>query len=298
MKWISRQTVFCAWLVAAGMAANGRAGEGTHPPCQILDSPLRPAYWAELSVTPDSTFDGFGETAYTEAVAGFLLGYYRLPRGELDAAFEMELITVLSSAGIGLPDVLGRAAIDVGWTVRDKSGTALQFRGAPGLYTDMASFGSKSWSMPMTIAFIRAFTPSLSGIAGVEMRPMFETPALPLVGLEWEVAPRLRVKAQLPESRVDWFFSDWWMTSLGCEWRARGFYMEEGAGTDRRHVEFDDLRACWKLAYQLSDDVAIGAQVGYVFDRSVQFRRPAPGVPARVDLEDNVFLGITVAGPF
>ena len=282
----------CAALGCGASSAAGRA----MPPCLILDAPP-PLYRASLGLLPDSELDDQGDTSFLELDADRALGFLKLDDSALDMRLRMHLAVVLDSTDAELPNQLLSLAADTGWTVRHPSGSALQFRAAPGFYTDLEGFESGAFNMPVSLALVHRVSPDLSGILGARMRPGFNTPILPLIGVTWTPADRVRVEAHLPRSRAAWYVNQKWSTAFGLAWRPRGYHLnDDNLGRDTVNVE--DWRAMLEVTRHLHIDFSLTTRIGYAFHRRVVFDRGAGSIPEEIDLDGNWFVAVGCAGPF
>jgi hypothetical protein len=130
------------------------------------------------------------------------------------------------------------------------------------------------------------------------MRPGFDRSIMPLVGLTWAVRDDIRLEAQLPESRLSYFFRDDWYAHAGFEWRNLSYRLREKGFYDRDMITVEDFRLSCGLTHRFSDELRLTAETGSAFSRSVEFKDPADSLDSGVDVEDAVFLRVTLGGPF
>lgn len=290
--------VLCCIATGGASAVEVDSGGPVPPECIILDNPLRPLYWLDFGTIADSEITGFGKTAFIETDAGWAFAYFRLGTVDVDMSLRLYLLMILDSTELDLPNQVCSLALDVGWTFRHETGMSVQLRLAPGFYTDLESLTADALNMPLTLDLIYAFAPSLSAIFGVEMRPGFARPVVPHLGLEWQAADSLRIQVQSPESRMDWFISQWWSTYAGLLWHPMGFHLHDDSEADREKMHIDELRAYWGVTYQVTDDLHLRGELGYVFERTLEFGEAIPGIPEKTHLESSPMLRFGFGGPF
>jgi len=269
-------------------------GDETPAECQILDAHTQPVYRLGLGFTGESRFEDYGDSAMIEFEADWAFAYFRnVFSADLGFALNVRSILFLDSGGINLPNQLAEIAVDVGWTRRMRD-LALQARVRPGIYADLEKIDSGTFFFPFSLAVIRSFNPDLSGVAGLDIRPGFERALMPRIGVAWEASEKLRIDAQLPESRLTCFILPDWTTDVSLLWRNTSYRLRD----DRDMLTIEDIRLAWGLTYRTADQVEFNVQLGRSFHRSVEFEDVATDEPQDVDISNATFLRVTVGGPF
>lgn len=268
--------------------------------CQILDRHVENDYEVLFEVVPSSDFTGYGDSSVIELGAEWRrIAFFRdVLMADVDLDLDFNSIVFLKSAGLNLPDQLVELSMDMGWTWRYVNDSALQVRLMPGIYSDIEKIDSDAFFFPFSFAGIGAFHPTLSGIAGLEVRPGFERVVMPILGLEWEIADWLRLRAGLPESRLTYFLDRYWRTYLGLDWRSDTFSLHDGGSVDRDTITIEDFHAYWGLSYSLTDEIQLIGEIGSIFSRGVEFGRQEEGVDDSVDIDKQIFLRMGIGGPF
>jgi hypothetical protein len=249
-------------------------------------------YRVSLAVIPESRFEGYGDSPAMEIDGDWHCAYFRgVIYGDLDVSFRLRSMVFPDSVGLGLPDQLAAFALDAGWTFRRADGLAFQVRGRPGLYSDLEGSVSDMFHVPFSLAAIRSFDERLSGIIGLDVRPGFEMPVMPRLGLAWEVFDTVRLEAGLPAGKLTWLVAADWSTHLAFEWRNTSFDLED----DHDQITVEDFRASWGLTRRLYEDLYLGGELGYVFERSVEFGEE---FTEEVEVEDRMVFRFGLNGPF
>ncbi len=267
--------------------------------CQILDVPSEPVYKVSYAVIPESSFDGYGDSASMEIAGLWKLSYLRdILWGDIDSRLVIDSVYFVKRTALDLPHQAMGIYLDSGWTIRMVDGTSWQARVRPGIYSDMTRISGEDFFMPFSLAFIKSFNRDLSGILGVEVRPGFERTFMPHAGIEWEFGGIARLEAGVPESRLEYFLSSRWTTHLGLEWRNRSFRTHEDVLGDPDMMTLDDFAGWWGLTYRASDEMHLFADFGWLFGRSVEFSGHETDADSQVDIGSAAFARIALGGPF
>lgn len=292
------------WALPASCAMGAMwSPEETSAYCQILDVPSEPIYQVSLAYIPESRFNGqakeYGKSAFLEINAAWDFAYFRdIALGDVDLNLRMGSILFLDSAGLQLPDQVAKIALDAGWTWRYPQGMALQVRAMPGIYSDIEAVNTDIIFMPVSCSVVRSFNPQLSGIAGLELRLGFDRKIMPIIGVEWEINDMMRLKARLPESRFIYFIDRDWSTHLGLDWQNTSFSLREKSSYDRKRLTVEDFRGYWGLTRRISDQLQFTGELGWVFDRSVEFKKEVNGQDSDIDIDSTMFVRFALGGPF
>jgi len=271
----------------------------TYPYCQILDVLSDPLYEVSLAYVSESRFRGYGKATMLELSSDWEFAYFRnVMGGNLEARLEGGAVIFTKSAGLHLPDQLLHLGLDAGWTQRSPRGIGFQVRAEPGIYADMEKLDGELFALPVSLAVVRTFNPSCSGILGFTVRPDFDRWLMPMIGVEWEICETLRLAARLPESRFTWYMSRDWTTHIGFEWRDSSYYVEERGPEDRDQITLEDMRLYWGLRRRISEQFHVMGEIGRMFDRDVRFEGQVGGVEDDVDVESRYFARLAVLGPF
>jgi hypothetical protein len=265
------------------------------PYCQILDDLSDPAYEFDVGYLTRQDFEDDDGSGMMELGARWHFAYFRnVLYGDVDCTLRARSTAFLHSSDLDLPSQVARLGVDAGWTHRFADGLAFQLRAAPGIYSDLEELGSDAFFFPFSWAVIRAFSPALSGIVGLDIRPGFDREIMPRIGLAWEPGHSWRAEARLPESSLTWFVTPDWSTRAGFEWMSMSYALEDG----RDLLTLEDFRLSWELTYRLPEQIQVSARLGYAFGRDLVFDDVGPKEAASIDIDSGTFVRFALGGPF
>lgn len=263
--------------------------------CQILDALPQDVYEFDLEYIPSSEVDGFGKTDMIGMSADWAFAYFRFKdAGDIDLNLRAESTIFVHSLDGFFPSQVGKMALDAGWALRLDQGYAVQARAQPGLYSSFNTLSSDAFFCPFSLALIRAFDPSLSAMAGVEVRPDFDLPVMPLIGAVWAINDNLTLDARCPRSKLNYCLARNWNTYLAFDW-VNMTYAVSGV-VDR--MTMNDLKAYWGISCQLSNQALLRAEVGTIFDRSVKYENSSLDVNQEADIERACFFRLGIGAAF
>jgi hypothetical protein len=266
---------------------------------QVLDNPQEPLYGIELVNIFESTIEGFGDTTINEFAGHWEFAYYRIPdMGHVAVGVAAQLTLFQDSAGVSLPDELLKLALDGTLTWRTDFGVAYEFGFQPGLYTDFEDFDLEGLAFPFSISVIRSFMPELSGVAGLEIRPQFETVVRPRLGITWAAGDTVWMQIMIPESRAVWAVDDLWRAHVSAEWNSVDYRIGDKQSLNRDSIAVEDIRLAIGVTYQMSDLHHFTVELGQSIDRTFDFDNATPGLPSDFDIDDTAFLRFMLGGPF
>ncbi len=284
--------VSTALLAIACITAAGAQGAKE---CQILDALPSSVYEFDMEYIPSSDVDGFGKTEMIEMSADWAFAYFRAgDAGDFDLNMRADSTVFFHSLGGLFPNQVAKVALDAGWALRLEDGYAVQVRAEPGIYSDFDHLSGDSLFYPFSFALIRAFDPSLSAMAGLEIRPEFNLPVMPLVGVVWAIDDDLTLDARCPCSKLNYCLAKDWNTYLALDW-ANTTYQVSGA-VDRFTLNY--LKAYWGVTYQLADQALVRAEVGAIFDRTAKYENSASDSKNEVDIERAYFVRLGMGAAF
>ena len=170
---------------------------------QHLDQDPAPYFFSATGVA-ETEFGDYGKTEMVEGsfglklarTDGFLWGW-------LDIDLGAHAICFLDNPGMkAIPDALLEAWIAPAYTLRFDNGWAWRVSAAPGVYSacDAPAFGC-----PASLSLFYAPVDELSFEFGATVRPGWDVPVVPNVGLAWEPDDWFRLVLACPESRLELF---------------------------------------------------------------------------------------------
>lgn len=235
--------------------------------CQTLDAQNHPLSFATATFSPEAQFGDFGKAATFEfegawrmfAFEEFLAGYLE---GSLDARFLSYLSNPDMSA---LPDVATHLALDLSPSWRFVNGWSMEWRVAPGIYSDIAA---PQFNCPTTLNFHYAVTPQLGGLGGLTVRPGWDLPVMPNLGLAWQPNPAFRLEAMLPRSQVVLSPFEAFAVFGTLEWRNFDFALDDEEGGPEAYT-VDEWLATAGLAIGMDPDNRLTVEFGTYLGREL-----------------------------
>ncbi len=235
--------------------------------CQTLDAETHPLTHAIVTYSPKATFGGFGESATAEfksawrlfALEEFLAGY-------LEGFLDLRLLSFVNDPNMSsLPDVASHLAFDTAMSWRFVNGGSMEVRVAPGIYSDITA---PQFNCPVTLNFHITISPEVGGVGGLTVRPGWDLPIMPNVGLAWQPNSVFRLEAMLPRSRV--MLSPFEVLTLfgTVEWRNFDFALEEKPGVPAAFT-VDEWLATAGVMVRVGADHRISAEFGTYLHRQL-----------------------------
>jgi len=246
--------------------------------CPILDIRADPAYTLELGyVMPAKALDG-KDWSLLELDYHVDLFYFRdVLLGDLDWRLNFGSVVPLNGGGLRLPDQLLALSMDVRWTWRYINDSAFQVRIEPGFYTEIQSWSTESLAMPLTLTGMKTIGPSLSALAGLSLRLRFERPVMPLAGVVWQPLDYFRLEATVPAGRIIYYPSTGWACRVFWDWASMTYQLPDD-DFNRGRVTMESSRLGTGVTIVLSPEFQIGADLGIVGGRKVEFQRGGANV--------------------
>lgn len=262
-----------------------------------LDAPVDPSYWLTLGIFSGSGIEGSAgkDISFCELDARWDLAFFRdILLGDIDLGMRMHDVFFTDDGGLGAtPDFLLGLAIDAGWTWRFLDGGSIEARIAPGIYSSTDALGGGMFGFPFRAAYYRVISPETCFMAGAEIRPGWDLPFMPLLGVAWQPIDTFRVDLAIPRTRA--YIYAWRFTFFGgFEWRNMTYNMKGGGEPD--NVTLDDILFSAGGRFRISDEFHLGAELGKAVHRGIAFEQK--GKNADLDIDDGTFIRFFVGGPF
>jgi hypothetical protein len=282
-----------------GMPRGAAPSGGSAYKNQILDAADKPAYRAKLGYVMPADFGDFGDSGMFELQGDWEFAYFRdVLAADVDLNFLFRDFIFTSATELKLPSQVMQLALDAGSTWRFEDGTGLQFRGKPGFYSDMGELSGGGLNMPVSLAVVKAFNNELSGLAGVEWRPGFDRPIMPLMTMEMLIQDTVRVRLGLPENRVTYYAAPDFSLYAGLDWQNLTFALSDDDNVDRESLTLDDYRFYIGSGYQMPGQVQLVGEVGQIYERSVSMEYGGSRPDKEVDVDAAMFVRFGLLGMF
>ncbi len=259
--------------------------------CQILDRLDEPIWQAYAGVVGKSRVEGFRDTGMIEAGGHFGLLYFRTGFGEFDLRAAIDSVFFTRSADIDLPHHVSAARLDLRYVMRLQDGYALRLGFEPGLYSEIEHASTDHLFYPFSLHGIRAFTPELSGLAGLNFYPGFDRLVDPRVGVRWAPSDYLMFDVFYPQTEIVFRPNFDWALRAGVEFREYLEYHLKNTD-DRRRLMMDETRIYLGVDRLITQDLQWMVRIGRLVNRSIDFRR----FEQEKDLDDAYFVRIGIGG--
>jgi hypothetical protein len=257
--------------------------------CVILDNFHIPDYIISGSIIPESNFGNRDDCSFLEIKGDWnkIIYLEDAPGGSIDVNFKFYTTFFINpDDNLQLPEQVGSFALDAGWTFRFGNGCALQPRIMPGIYWDMENMDSDMFSVPFSLMFIKAWNSQISGYLGLQVRPDFEREIIPLIGLACAPTDEWRFDIGIPHTRLSYFANPDITLFLDLIWQNTSYLVTEGRD---RWLTLEDIRSSAGGIWRVVDELHLGIEGGYVFERSIKFEKSS-----KIDISNSLFGSISI----
>ena len=260
---------------------------------QHLDVPRHPAYIYSGLFSPETQFGPYGKTDIAEAFFDFnlfkdddfLMGY-------IDLHMFAGLTYFLENPDMSnLPDALLAAGIDLGMCWRFQNGWSMEVRAAPGIYSDITT---PKFGVPLTLNYYFAVDPTLSIQLGGTLRPGWDIPLIPNVGIAWQPNEELRLELGVPKTRIT-FLPEYMISPFAAfEWRDTTYGMSGKDGVPDS-LTLDDMMISGGLTICPMRTWTLSAEYGKFLQRELS---ASVAEDNAIKLSKEVFFRICIKGEF
>ena len=282
--WTALYTGLLAW----SMPASAQYGSDY---CQILDRFEDPIWHAYMGYVDRARIEGFRSVGMIEVGAGSGLLYFRTDFGEIDLKAAVDSVFFTGSGDVDMPGHVSAARLDLSYVIRLEDGHALRLGVEPGFYSEIEYADSDHLFYPFSIHGIRAFTPNVSGLAGLNFYPGFDRLVDPRFGIRWGISDYLLLDVFYPKTEIVFRPNVEWAVRAGVEFREYLEYQLKSRD-DRKRLMMDETRLFVGVDKLITHDIQLMFQVGRLVDRSIDFRR----FEMEKDLDNAYFFRIGVGG--
>lgn len=275
-------------VLAAAVAA---AADGLY--WQHID-PLPPPWAFGLLYSTDTEFDGYGKTDVAELsfdvdfvpIEDFLFG-------DLGIDIKSHAYVFVDNPDMkAVPDALLAASLGVAYTIRFDNGWAWRLSARPGIYSDPAE---PSFGCPFGLNFYFTATDELCFELGGTVRPGWDVPVVPNIGLKYRPSDLLEIELGCPRSRLA-LFPDHILGFFGTvEWRNTTYGLDDGDKAMPDKLTMDDIIATAGVSLRILGSFSLVGEVGTFLEREIS---ADVETDKGVDLSKEPFVRVSVVGVF
>ena len=260
--------------------------------CQLVDRYEEPLWNAYIGYVSEAAG---GETieklGILEFGGGAGLFYYHTYFGEFDLKVQVDAISFTGRGTTNMPGLLAAAHADLDYTLKLQDGYSVRLGMAPGVYSHIMHVNGDHVFYPFRLHGIRAFSPNVSGLAGLNFYPGFHRLIDPTVGVRWALSDFLLLDIFYPRTDIVFRPSVNWALRAGVEIdRTSEFRLKRK--DERDSLILDQTRLSLRLDRLLDNDWLLMFELGRIVDRSLEFRREQ----ASQKLEDAYYFRIGLGG--
>lgn len=236
----------------------------------FLDSPVEPRRWVSLMYIDAATVSGSADdlTMGELEIEANLLRLRNVMAGDIDLGIGLRSVFFGGDAGYEImPTALLAVPLEARWAWRFLNGGSLQVGARPGIYADAEALGGGMFGMPLQAAWYSVITPRCSWMAGAEVRPAWDLPVMPLLGLAWEPSEFWRFELAVPRSRAQFIVGP--LALFGtAEWRNTTYAMS-GEDGDPDELTSEDILLGGGVQLRATDSFSLAAEIGTLVNRTL-----------------------------
>lgn len=254
-------------LIAALLAAAAASAPADGIYWQHIDAD--PVPWTLGGLyTADTEFEGYGETDVAEGFVGF--GFRPIQDflfGELELGLSGHAFVFVDNPNMkAVPDVLLDASLGVGYAIRFDNGWAWRVRARPGVYSDPAA---PAFGCPAGLSFFFAATDELSLEFGATVRPGWDIPVIPNVGLKYRPSDLFELELACPRSRIELFPGHILSVFAAAEWRNVTYALDDDDKSMPDKLTMDDITASAGVSLRVLGSFVLTGEFGAFLEREM-----------------------------
>jgi hypothetical protein len=183
----------------------------------------------------------------------------------------------------------------------------LRLRVSPELRCENSGINGEALFVPSSLIWTWPFDRSASTLLGLAVRPGYRRTVHPLIGVEWEAAPTVRVRVGFPETKLLWLARPEWRAYAGLNWRSDTYDLNDESRYGRDALTVEDYRLAAGVSHSLSEQLQVFAEIGGFLKRDYLFEggqreygegSEAGEVSSSVEADRKLYLRVGLAGPF
>lgn len=180
---------------------------------------------------------------------------------------------------IDLPPQVFSTTVDFAWRPQISPRFAADLGVRPGLFTDFDDPSGDSFRIAGRAVGILTMHPTTRVVFGITYIDRLDVKLLPVGGVLWTPNEDTRFELVFPRPKLAQKLTtigntDWWWYVAG-EYGG-GTWEVNTAGLGQTEVDYSDLRLILGLEWAMYEGARGMIEMGYVFDRTLQFNSPVP----------------------
>lgn len=253
----------------------------------------RPSYVFSGAFQSDTQFGPYGATDIAEAEAFFDFGKIDgILWGTFGLTGHAHGLYFVDNPGMNsLPDGLVDAYVEPSFTIRFVNGWSWRFAAQPGLYSDVTE---PSFGCPVSVNAYFAASPDFSIVLGGTVRPGWDIPFIPTVGLRFSYEDMVRIELGCPRSRIDLFPGYVLSFFAQGEW-TNVTYALEGKNGIPEDLTWDEIRVSAGASLRILGTWIVTGEIGTYLEREISADVAENNA---MDLSKEPFIRVSVSSSF
>ena len=262
-------------------------------------------YWQHIDADPvpfffggmysrDSEFGKYGKTDVAEGRIGFNFRPIEdFLWGELELGLGGHAFYFVDNPGLkALPDALLDASVNAAYVLRFDNGWAWRLWAKPGVYSDPTA---PAFGCPAGLSFYFAPTDDLSLQFGAALRPGWDIPLVPEVGLKYRPHETLEIELGCPASRITLFPGHILSFFAGGEWRNVTYGLDDDDPSMPDKLTMDDIAASAGASLRILGSLVVTGEFGTFLERELSADVEKDHA---MDVSKETFVRVTVSSVF
>ncbi|MBI2518649.1 MAG: hypothetical protein HYV95_17380 [Opitutae bacterium] len=255
------------------------------------------------------SYSGAGEAEFGHGNAGKIrVGQFSLLSAQayrlsdalrLSAGIGYEHFSIDADASLPVPDALRALTLDLSLSWQASPEWSFLASARPGLFSDGASLGRKSFNSPVLVAARRQVGSTLTLMGGLYFNSFADQPVLPVLGLNWAATPRFSIAVGIPRTEAAWDLGERRSAYAGASFRGGAFHTDDPAvaapvgqaGLRDTEVTYREIRLGAGVRWPLSDQFTLELEAGWAADRRFDYNER--GLTVKIDGAPYAQLGIS-----
>ena len=253
----------------------------------------RPSYVFSGAFQSDTQFGPYGATDIAEAEAFFDFGKIDgILWGTFGLTGHAHGLYFVDNPGMNsLPDGLVDAYVEPSFTIRFVNGWSWRVAAQPGLYSDVTE---PSFGCPVSVNAYFAASPDFSIVLGGTVRPGWDIPFIPTVGLCFSYEDMVRIELGCPRSRIDLFPGYVLSFFAQGEW-TNVTYALEGKNGIPEDLTWDEIRVSAGASLRILGTWIVTGEIGTYLERELSADVAENNA---MDLSKEPFIRVSVSSSF